>query len=166
MEFEETPRFWYPRVALDAWIDFSSQTVKLRPSVCWENLPLCFSLHFLSLSLSLYPISFLSSPCLLPFLFFFSLSLSNELPPFCLLTPYFLFLSFFYFLISFFSFLFSSIFLIWIASTEWSKSGGNFPPLSSIATCHHHHFYLNFLVFLFPLFPSFDTWLNVSHSHK
>ena len=120
----------------------------------------------LSLSFSLYLISFLSSPCLLaslPFsFFFFSLPLSTELPLFCLPTPYFLFLSFFsflsfshlfLFLFSFVSFLLSFLFLIWIASTEWSKSGGNFPPLSSIAICHHHHFSLNFLNFLFPYFP-------------
>ena len=74
------------------------------------------------------------------------------------------FLSFshlFLFLFSFFSFLFSFLFLIWIASTEWSKSKGNFPPLSSIATCHHHYFSYKYMIFLFPLFPSFDTW----HDH-
>ena len=46
MEFDETPRFWYPRIAHDAWIDFSSQTVELRPLERWENLPFCFSISF------------------------------------------------------------------------------------------------------------------------
>ena len=103
-----------------------------------ENLPFCFSLS----------IRFLFFPPLVCF-------------------PSFFFFFFFHFLFYFFFFLFSFLLLMWIASTKWSKSGGNFPPLSSIAACHHHYFSLNnFSIFLLPLFPSFDTWLNVSHSHK
>ena len=83
MEFDETPRFWYPRVALDAWIEFSSRTVELRPLECQENL------IFLSLSLSL-SVMFSSSPFLLPFLFhffyffsfLFSLSYAPNILPF------------------------------------------------------------------------------------
>ena len=104
---------------------------------------------FVSLSISIRFLYF-PPPICFPsfFLLFFSPPLSTELPPFCLLTPYFLFLSFFLFSLIFsslsfslpFFFIFYFLFLIWIASTEWSKSGGNFPSLSSIATCHHHHF--------------------------
>ena len=57
MEFDETQRFWYPRVARDAWINFSSRTVEFRLSKSRENP------HFLSLSFFLF---------LLPCLFFFS----------------------------------------------------------------------------------------------
>ena len=116
--------------------------------------PISFS-HFSFFS---YFSHFLSS-----FIFSFHFFLFDPHPP---SFPFFFFFPFFHFLLYFFLFLFSFLFLIWIASTEWSKSWGNFPPLSSIAICHHHHFSLNFLILLFPLFPSFDTWLNVSHSHK
>ena len=54
----------------------------------------------------------------------------------------------------FFSFLFFSFYLVFFffspLSTELSK-WGNFPPLSSFATCHLHNF-LNFFLFLF-FFP-------------
>ena len=42
LEFDETPRFWYPCVALVAWIDFNSWTVEIRPSKYLKNLPLLF----------------------------------------------------------------------------------------------------------------------------
>ena len=194
MEFDKTPRFWYPCVALDAWIDFSSRTVDLRPSECRENLH--FFLSPLSLFIYIRFIFFRPPVCFPSFLFFFFPFLpflSIKHPSFCLhpspfsliylifsllsfspFTPLFdhhpsnfpFFFPFFHFLLYVFFFLFSFLFLIWIASTKWSKSGGNFPPLSSIATCHHHNFSFNFLNFLFPLFLSFDTWLNVSHSNK
>ena len=139
-------------------------------------LPPPFSLFYFVSSPSLL----FTSPSFLLFFFFFPFLpfLSTEHPSFCLLPSHFLifsflifllflsFFPFFHFLFYFFFFFFSFLFLIWITSTEWSKSGGNFPPLSSIVTCHHHHFSHNFLIFLFPLFPSFETWLNVSHSHK
>ena len=126
----------------------------------------------LSLSLSIrFP--FFPPPVSFPsfFLLFFFLPYLPNFPlfvcshPISFSFPFYLFSHFLisFFFSSFFSFLFSFLFLIWIASTKWSKGGGNFPPLSSIATCHHHHFSLNFLIFLFPLFPSFDTSLNLSH---
>ena len=154
MEFDETPRFWYPHVACDAWINFSSRTVKLQPSERRENLPF----FFLSLlSLSLYPFSssfslpvcFSSYP--LNFLFFLFVSPSHFLIfSFLIFSLISLIFPFFHFLFYFFFFLFSFLFPIWIASTEWSKSGGNFPLLSSIATCHSHIFFLIFMIFLFP----------------
>ena len=163
MEFDETPRFWYPRIALDVWINFSSSTVELRSSECRENLHFCFSL-------SIRFIFFPPSVCFPSF--FFLLPYPLNFPLFVCSHPisFFSFLSFSHFFFSSLSFpsfsIFYFLFLIWIASIKWSKSGGNFPPLSSIPTCHQHHFSINFLIFLFPLFPSFDTWPNVSHSHK
>ena len=158
---------WYPRVALDVWIDFSSRTIKLFTVKIPGKSP------FLFLSLSLFiQFFFFPHPVCFPsfFLLFFFSSLIHRTSPFLFahaLFPFpFLFLFLSHFLIYFFFFPFSFLFLIWISSTKWSKSGGNFPPLASIATCHHHKFSLNFLIFLFPLYPSFDTWLNVSHSHK
>ena len=170
-------------ISTNVWIDFSSRTVELRSSECLENLPFCFSLPFIYLSLSDFFSFLFASP---PFLFFF-LSFSPFLihrTSFLLFAP----ISFSHFLISPFSFIspfslislifsllsFSSLFIFLpflfsishLDCINRSKSRGNFLPLSSIATCHHHHFSLNFLIFLFPLFPSFDTWLNVSHSHK
>ena len=65
MEFDEIPRFWYPRVALDTWIDFSSRTFELRPSECRENLLFLFS-SFLPLSIHFLPLC-----TIFPFLFFF-----------------------------------------------------------------------------------------------
>ena len=104
----------------------------------------------LSLSLSLSDLLSFSHVCFpsLFFSFLFSLSYRPNILPFCLL-PHLIFtfshLSFFsyfsHFHFYFFFFIFSFLFLIWIASTECSKSGGNFPPLSSIATCHHYHFF-------------------------
>ena len=194
MEFNKTPRFWYPRVAHDAWIDFNTRTVKLRPSERRKNSPFSSSSFlpllsgFLSFSHVCFPFfpfaPFLSTKhpsfCLIAthfliflfllFLLFLSFSLFSPFTSLFLILIHqiflFFFFPFFHFLLYLFFFIFSFLFLIWIASTEWSKSGGNFPLLSSIVTCHHHHFSLNFLIFLFPLFPSFDTWLNVSHSHK
>ena len=113
MEFDENPRFWYPRVALNALINFSSRTVELQPSECRKNLPFCFSLPFLSLSP--YPFASFSPVYFPPLLLFFI----PRIPcfPLCLLLlslpffifsllPFSLFLSFFLF----FLFLFSSFF--------------------------------------------------------
>ena len=109
MEFDKTPRFWYPRVALDVWINFSSRTV----GVSRKSPFLFFSPH----SLYFYSISFLSSPCLLPFLFFsflFFLSYPLSILPFVCSHLIFSFL--FFLLFHFFSFLsfspFTSLFLI------------------------------------------------------
>ena len=150
VELNKTSRFWYPRVALDAWIDFSSRTAELRLSECWENLHFCFFL-------SLYPISF-PPPLLFCFpLPHFSFLIHQTYFSFCLFPhlifsffSYFSQFPFFHLLLYLFFFIFSFLHLIWIASTEWSKSGGNFPPLSSIATCHSHIFFLIFMIFLFP----------------
>ena len=148
------------------------------------------------LSLSLYPISFppllFSFPlphfpflihktyfsfCLFPHLIFsfshFLIFSFSHFLIFSFLISHFSFISlifhFFHFLLYLFFFLFflfSFLFPIWIASTEWSKSKRNFPPLSSIATCHSHIFFPYFHDFYFPMISSFDIWLNVSHSHK
>ena len=144
--------------------------------------PVCLYSSFFFLSFSPFliprtsfllfaPISFshfVLSPSSLISLFFSLLSFSPFTSLFFILIHriFLFFFPFFHFLLYFFFFLFSFLFLNWIASTELSKSGGNFLPLSSIATCHHHHFSFNLWIFLFPLFPSFDTRLNLSHSHK
>ena len=142
----------------------------------------CLSLLFLSLSLSIYPIS---SPSLLfssPLFFFFSFLFSLSYPPnilsFCFLSSHFRIFSFSHFLISHFSLIsliFSSIsissFSLFYFSFGLHQPNGpkvgetspHFPPLPLVITTI---FSLNFLIFLFPLFPSFDTWLNVSHSHN
>ena len=106
VELDETPRFWYPSVTHDAWIDFSSLTVELQPSKCQENLPFFFlSPPFLSLaSFSHFsPIFFLS---FLPFVcsqfhfLFFSFSLFSHF----LISLFFSSLSFPSFSLFFFSF--------------------------------------------------------------
>ena len=87
--------FWYPHVARNEWIDFSSQTVRLRPSERTENLTFLSS-HF-SFSLSSF---FLPSP----FLYVFLSSPPIHRIPFsiCLLPSHFS-----HFLIFLFSFFFS-----------------------------------------------------------
>ena len=99
------------------------------------------------------------------FLFFFSFSLFTRTSFFCLFS-FFLFIfslfhfsHFFHFLFSFF-FSFSPPFLLLLPLLI--KSGGNFPPFSYLATCHLY----NFLYFSFFLYPTLDTWLNVSDSFK
>ena len=159
---------------------FSLPPLSLSLSDFFSFLPmfasLLFFFFFLSFSpflihrtsfLFFAPISFSNFLISLIYLIFSLLSFSSFTSLFFILIHriFLFFFPFFHFFLYLFFFLFSFLFLIWIASTEWSKSGGNFPLLSSIATCHHHHFSLNFLIF-FPLFPSFDKWLNVSHSHK
>ena len=140
MEFDKTLRFWYPRVARVTWIDFSSRTVELQPSECLENLHFSF-LYSLSLSLFaslMFDFFFLSFSflafLLFPFLFLFSygLILSHGNCLFCFVPIHFfsIFLFLFFFSI-FFSFLLS-FYLILIHPLNLSKSGGNFPPLSSM----------------------------------
>ena len=131
-------------------------TFTLRPSEfdCRNTgkIPLfCFSLFSLSLSLSLSDFSYL--PCLLPFLFFFSFLLffhflihHTSFSP-CLFLSHFHFPFFSHFLMLFFLFAPLSSF-----SYPYGSSGGNFPPLSSLATCHHHVFLPYFLYFLFPFY--------------
>ena len=94
---------------------------------------------------------------------FFSLPLSSS--PF-----HFLFFSFPFSFSLFSNFLFSFIFSFLFSLFDpyppnCSKSRGNFPPLYSMP----HDFFTNFPYchdFSFPIISSFDTWLNVSHSHK
>ena len=106
VEFDETPRFWYPSVALNTWIDFSSRTVWYRPSECRKNFSFCFSLSlfdlfsFLPLFASLHFFFLSFSPFLIhrtSFLLFASISFSH------FLISFLLFISFFH------SFIFSSI---------------------------------------------------------
>ena len=164
MEFDETPRFWYPHVARDVWIYFSSERVELRLS---EHREIFFffslSFPFLSLSFSLFasPMSdfFLSFSflafLLFPFYFlsFLVLSYPTEFSP--LSHFFFSFLSFSH------SFLFLILFLFSFGLHQPNgPKSGKLPPPSSFATCHSPIF-LNF--FHFPLFSSCDTWLNVSH---
>ena len=143
MEFDKTPRFWYPCVARVAWIDFSSRTVELRSSEYRENLPHLF--------LSLFDFFFFSLVCFPSlFLFFFSFSPpSIEFPPswfVLILFPFSHFLIFLPFLFSFIFFLLS-FYLILIHPPNFSISGGNFPPLSSMPLVIII-FFLNFLIFL------------------
>ena len=109
--------------------------------------------YFFSSSSPLFfssPSFFLSYPPNLLFSLFVS-------PSHFLIFLFFIFLLFLSFFLSFifsyisFSSFFSFLFPIWIASTEWSKSGVNFPPLSSIATCHSHIFFPYFHDFSFPI---------------
>ena len=139
MEFDGTPRFWYPRIAFIAWIDFpektnSSNFVDLREKI-----------ESLSLS-TLSSIFFHSHPFtadFLPFLPLFVTSLSHF--------HFFSNLSFRIFssLISFFFlflFHFSPHFSFGSLShveIKWGKLPLTFP----LATCQHHVYSLIFLYF-------------------
>ena len=115
---------------------------------------------FLPLSSSFSPLSdfppffFLDFPHFL--LFFPSTELIQKwgrFAPLSYLVPpphTFLFLISSYFIFFFILFFFT---LFGFSSTKCIKSGGNFPPLSSFATCLLHIF-LIFSIFLFPFFPS------------
>ena len=121
MEFDETPMFWYPRLACDAWINFAfcsdknlcSISINLRDkSEFLTLLSLSFS-HFLS-SLTL-TVRFLfcekwSLFLLFDFSFFLFLFFSF------LFFLYFLFFPLFSLFLSFFSFFF--FFLIWFLSNR------------------------------------------------
>ena len=131
------------------------------------NLPFCFSLPFLFLSIQF------SSVCFSSFLFFFFFSfllfLSSELPFFGLFSLSFLF----HFPFSlFFHFLFSSFssFLFFFSFNSYPigfyQKWGKLHPPPPPPPLPHLSSPPFFLIFLFLLFPSFDTWLNVSHSHK
>ena len=156
MEFDETPRFWYPRVARVAWIDFSSQTIELRQSKCRENLP--FS--FLPFSSSLSRFSF-SPPRILIHRFFFSLVCSY--PPFILFIFIFLFLFFFIFILSFllisFSLflLFGFSFFLFLYPLNSPSGEASSPPLYSHPHMPHvlSIIFLDFLDFLSFPFISF-----------
>ena len=157
LEFDETPRFWYPHVALIAWIDFTFCSYETDSPIFLDLRDKRKPFFFFSLSLS--------SAHFLPFLFsiFFPFLLSY-LPNFLFVCSHPHFFLIFLFLIYFFFLFF--IFLFFFSHTQIDQSGGDFPPLSSFATCHPHIFFPYFSYFPFFLFPSLDTWLNVSHSHK
>ena len=123
---------------------------KRNPLIFFVPLSHTCSLLFFSLFFPLFFLLYLLTRTLF---FLFALSHFFLVFIFCFLYSFFSFLSFFlfYFFSSFSLFYFSFRF----ATPEWSKSGRNFPPLSSIATCHHRHFSLNFLDFSFPFISLF-----------
>ena len=159
MEFDETPRFWYPRVARDELIDFYSWTIEIRPLECQENLHFFLSLYpiLLSLSLSLvcsllyfFPFlffSFFPYPPALPYLVC-SILISFHLFPFSLFSLSILFI-----------FLFSPHFIFWITITRMDQVGEtspHFPPWPLVITMF---FFLIFFIFFFPFITSCNTWL-------
>ena len=161
LEFDETPRFWYSRVALVTWIDFNSRTVEVRPLERREKLHFLFSpLSSLSLSVFFLSLSFL---LLLLFLFIFSflspLYIHRTSFLFALLLisfsfSIFSFLSFFSSL-SFsllFSFIFSFLSLFHYHQPNGPKVGEtspHFPPLALVIS-------MFFPYFLFLLYPTLD----------
>ena len=175
-EFDETPRFWYPHVTRDAWIDFYSRTVEIRPSECKENLPFCFSLPFLSLSLSdssLSPLFPLPSFSFSFSFLFFSFSFLIH-PQFLILfvPSSSLFISFHFLFFSFSSFSHSSFslfsifflhFLFWISITRMDQVGEAYPHFPSWPLVITIFFFLIFFIFFFLFITSCNTWLNVSH---
>ena len=162
--FDETPRFWYPHVPLDAWIDFSYRTVELRPSECREKSP--FSLISPSFFLSLYvfflsPFLDFSSPFFLNFRFVPSGETSSPPSYLPLVFLTFFFLNFLYLL-----FLFSFIFIYLFFSF------GSYPT-EPLCCSTPISFKLSFFVFFFIIpfdflsfISLFDTWLNMSHLSK
>ena len=172
MEFDETPRYLYLRVARDVWINFSSRTVEFRPSKSRENPHFLSISFFLSLSIIFYSLSFLvcfsfPPPVSLPFLPY-----PTEFPLFsCLFLSYFsisfsfpLFFSFYLiFLFLFFFLVLLSFYLILIHPLNLSKSGENFPLLSSMPHVITMFFFLIFFIFIFPFITSCNPWLNVRH---
>ena len=167
MEFDETPRFWYPRIALNAWTDFAFCSYEnLWFDFCksyreveapFSFLSLLVSSHlFSTFSLSLIPIKFswfapfsFISPSFLSFLLLF-FHYSPALPSFVCSHSFFSFSLYFIFLLSFIFFSsFSPPFLLLLPVLI--KSGGNFPPLCYLATCHLY----NFLYFFFFLSLSY-----------
>ena len=159
MEFDKPQRFWYPRVARDVWINFSSRTVgPPRKSPFLFLSP--FSIRFFFLYL------LLASPL------FFYVGFSPFLPYPTHSSLCFLFISFpFHFLFSLiFSFLsFSHLFLFLHFRFSFTPLDcinrmvpkvGNILTTSSFATYHSHIF---LIFFHFPFFSSCDAWLNVSH---
>ena len=109
MKLDETPRFWYPHIDRNVWIDISSQNIELLPSKCRENLLFFFSLSLFVCfpSVQFFTLLFFSFLAFLPFPFYFFslvvLSYPIELSFFYLFAP----LSFFF--IFSFSLIFSSL---------------------------------------------------------
>ena len=148
MEFDETPRFWYPRIARDMWINFNTQTVELRPLERRKNslfLPPPFSLFY-----SVSSPSFLfASPHFLFLFFLFSISFPPNILSF--VCSHFLF-SFSHFLISHFS-LISLIFSL------------SFSPFTSLFLILIHRIFLFFFPFLsfFLIFLFLPFLFSISH---
>ena len=120
-------------------------------------------IFFFLFSLSLFIFLFFSLPV------YFSLLLIQHIP-LSLFSPHPLSFSFFFsssfFLI--FSSLSFSLFSSFLISFDFlliqiDQSGGNFPSLSSHATCLLHTISLFSSLFFFPFITSFNTWINVSH---
>ena len=152
-----------PRVTCDAWINFSSRTVKLRPSESRENLsflfspflPLCSFPPF-SFFLFLFPFFFLffwSYPLLNffffwsyphQFLFLFALSLS--------IISFFLTFFFFFFLFSYFDFLSFLLFLSPLSFLFFflfqPPPPPPPPPPPTFLPCHLSHSHFFFLIFV------------------
>ena len=171
MEFDETQRFWYPRVALNAWTDFafcSDENLQsgFRKSQR-EVKPL-----FVSLSLSLLFIFFFSFPfCFFFFPFFSFLAfflIDINRTPFVCSPSHFVFFFHFPFSLLLFHFLFSFSFSLFLFyhSTDFIKVGETSPHFPLPCHMSSPQFYLIFLDFSFPIISLFDTWLHVSHSHK
>ena len=122
-EFDETPRFWCPRVARVAWIDFSSRTIELQQSECRENLPPLFLSLF---SISLYPFFFYFSPSSTKFPLLVC-SYPISIFSFSHFSPISIFLHFLFYFI----FFLLSLYLILIHPPNLSTSGEtspHFPP--------------------------------------
>ena len=157
VEFDETPRFWYPRVAHDAWIDFNTQTVEIRPSERRK-------ISFFSLFFPFLP------PFLFSYVFSLSLSLLAELIPlgnflpFSSSPPYLPLVSLSHFLfISFLSSYWFSFFLFFLFSFLVLIP----PNLSFVCSHSHNFFFIYFDLFDFiPFIIQFDTRLNMSHPCK
>ena len=95
VEFDETPRFWYPRVALDAWTDFAFPSTKTYGPI---SVNLREKLKLLTPHLS--SPSSVSPPCL-----------SSKMWPFFHLTFLFPSLIFFSFFLNSFIFIYFLFFL-------------------------------------------------------
>ena len=139
MEFDETPRVWYPHVARDVWINFSSRIVKFRSSERRENLPFSSSLSLF------FFLSFLS--CLFSFfppLFFYIHRIPSLVCSHPRLFSFFIF-SFLHFLHSSFS-LFSSFLILFDFVLHELIKVGKFPP--TFLTCHMSSPCFFFFIFL------------------
>ena len=148
--FDETPRFWYPHVARDAWIDFNTRTVEIRSLEYQKNPLFCVSLFSLSLSIRFFfffPVCF-PYPSFFSFSFSFSPPLSTKFSSFLLFSPtsisHLLIFSSLSFssLYLFLHFLFSPLILFdrHPHRPNLSQKWGKLPPTFPLATCHSHLF--------------------------
>ena len=164
MEFNETPRFWYPCVSCDAWSTFTLRLSRFdRRNAGKISLFVSLSLFSISLSDSSFSpffalpslfFSFFPYPPVLPYLVC-SILISFHFFPFSL-SFHFLFSHFLF--SSFFSFL-----LLLSSPTRMDQVGETspqFPPWPLVITMF---FFLIFFIFFFPFITSCNTWLNLSH---